>query len=143
MKQLSLIFTLFITLIVAMNTHAHTGLESSVPSDNAMLMESLEDIELRFSSAVSLIKLELINKADGQLVPIDFTPTTSAAAHFIQSLPALKIGTYQVNWTAMGSDGHKMEGSFSFMAHVESNGSAMAHPPKGEMHGEESNHSGH
>ena len=45
MKQLSLIFTLLTALIVATNTHAHTGLESSVPSNNTMLMESLEEIE--------------------------------------------------------------------------------------------------
>lgn len=157
MKQLSLISTLFIALILTMNTHAHTGLESSVPSNNAMLMESLDKIELRFASEVNLIKLDLVNKEDGQQIPIGYTPTTEAAASFSHPLPGLKIGTYQVNWTAMGADGHKMEGNFSFMMHVDTEGDAMTHSQTSQMHDgtsghgmsstesshDESNHSGH
>ena len=145
MKQLSLIFTLLTALIVATNT---TGLESSVPSNNTMLMESLEEIELHFASEVNLIKLELVDRANGESVSLGFKPTTAAATDFSQPLPALKIGTYQVNWAAMGADGHKMEGDFSFMMHVESDAGAMMHPDSDQMHGAEasqgeSSHSGH
>ena len=148
MKQLSLIFTLLTALIVATNTHAHTGLERSVPSNNTMLMESLEEIELHFASEVNLIKLELVDRANGESVSLGFKPTTAAATDFSQPLPALKIGTYQVNWAAMGADGHKMEGDFSFMMHVESDAGAMMHPDSDQMHGAEasqgeSSHSGH
>ena len=148
MKQLSLIFTLLTALIVATNTHAQTGLESSVPSNNTMLMESLEEIELHFASEVNLIKLELVDRANGESVSLGFKPTTAAATDFSQPLPALKIGTYQVNWAAMGADGHKMEGDFSFMMHVESDAGAMMHPDSDQMHGAdasqgESSHSGH
>lgn len=153
MKKITLSFILFTAFILTANSYAHTGLESSVPNDNAMLMQSLEDIELHFGSAVNLIKLELINKADGQSVDISFTPTTTAAAHFSHPMPALKIGTYQVNWTAMGSDGHKMEGNFSFMMHVDGKSDAMPHSNMGQMHdavpspaetpSSESDHSGH
>ena len=148
MKQLSLIFTLLTALIVATNTHAHTGLESSVPSNNTMLMESLEEIELHFASEVNLIKLELVDRANGESVSLGFKPTTAAATDFSQPLPALKIGTYQVNWAAMGADGHKMEGDCSFRMHVESEAGAMMHPDSDEMHGAEasegeSSHSGH
>ena len=148
MKQLSLIFTLLTALIVATNTHAHTGLESSGPSNNTMLMESLEEIELHFASEVNLIKLELVDRANGESVSLGFKPTTAAATDFSQPLPALKIGTYQVNWAAMGADGHKMEGDFSFMMHVESDAGAMMHPDSDQMHGAEasqgeSSHSGH
>lgn len=142
MKQLSLIFTLLTALVVAINTQAHTGLESSVPHNNAMMMESLENIELNFASEVNLIKLELVDKANSQSIPLGFTPSTAAATDFSQPLPALKIGTYQINWTAMGADGHKMEGDFSFMMHVESNPGTMTHSGSDQMHGE-SGHSGH
>ena len=145
MKQLSLIFTLLTALIVAINTQAHTGLESSVPHNNAMMMESLESIELNFASEVNLIKLEMVDKANGQSIPLGFTPSTAAATDFSQPLPALKIGTYQINWTAMGADGHKMEGDFSFMMHVESKGStpAMEHSNMGHSMSAEPDHSSH
>ena len=77
MKQLSLIFTLLTALIVATNTHAHTGLESSVPSNNTMLMESLEEIELHFASEVNLIKLELVDRANGESVSLGFQPAAT------------------------------------------------------------------
>jgi methionine-rich copper-binding protein CopC len=113
-----------------------------------MLMESLEEIELHFASEVNLIKLELVDRANGESVSLGFKPTTAAATDFSQPLPALKIGTYQVNWAAMGADGHKMEGDFSFMMHVESDAGAMMHPDSDQMHGAEasqgeSSHSGH
>jgi methionine-rich copper-binding protein CopC len=127
MKQFSLIATFFITFIFAMNTYAHTGLKSSVPTNNAMLMESFDAIELHFSGAVNLIKLELVNKADGEMIDLEFSPVATAATDFSQPLPALKIGNYQVNWTAMGSDGHKMQGNFSFMMHVETDGGHSGH----------------
>ncbi len=138
MKQLSLILTLLTALIVATHTYAHTGLESSVPGNNAMMTESLEKLELHFSSEVNLTQLELVDKVTGESIPLSFTPTTTASVHFDQPLPALKITTYQVNWTAMGADGHKMEGNFSFMMHP----GTMTHSGSDQMHGE-SGHSGH
>ena len=142
MKKSGQISTLFFAIILTLNAHAQAGLERSVPSNNAMLMQNLEGIELHFDSAVNLTKLELVNKADGQSIPIDFSPTTTPTADFSHPLPALKIGTYQVNWAAMGSDGHKMEGNFGFMMHVESQGgltpdtaSAHSKPNMTEMFG--------
>ena len=127
MKTISLIIILFTTFILTANVYAHTGLESSVPIDNAMLMESPKAIELNFTEEVHLTKFEVTSKMSGNPVEVDFTPSVTASSNFSLPVPALPMGSYQVNWALLGGDGHQIEGFFGFMVHGEGSMPMMNH----------------
>lgn len=106
-------------LFLAASSFAHTGLDSSIPTDGAMLMESPKTVELDFTADVNLIKFEIVKKMDGTAVEVDFTPSATANSYFSVPMPELAMGHYQVNWSLLGGDGHQIEGSFDFMVHGE------------------------
>jgi methionine-rich copper-binding protein CopC len=101
---------------------AHTELQESTPADGAVLQEPPAALELKFSADVQLLKLEIAN-ADGAAQDIAFTASASAAKAFSVPLPAMEPAAYSVNWTILGADGHRMEGSLSFLV------DAVAHEP--------------
>jgi methionine-rich copper-binding protein CopC len=106
-----------ITAIMSTSVFAHTGLTSSIPANNAMLMKSPEKVEVVFKDEVRLVSLSVLNAKD-ESVEIDFTPSMKASETFSYDLPMLKPSNYTVSWTIMGEDGHKMKGDFSFMVHA-------------------------
>jgi copper resistance protein C len=104
-------------LAIAAGAFAHTGLESSNPAADAMLMESPRAVELNFTEEVNLTKFEVVNKMGGAAVEVEFTPSLTANSHFSLPVPEMAMGHYQVNWVLLGKDGHKVEGNFDFMVH--------------------------
>ncbi len=112
-KSVAVLGLLFSSIAMA---HEGIEIESSVPADNAMLMESPSELAVSFSKEVRLIKVVLKNQ-QGDGVDFDFTPPKEAAAHFSWSLPKLSPAHYQVELIILGADGHKMKESFSFMVH--------------------------
>ena len=119
---------LFITTMMLMTStvFAHTGLKSSTPKDNAMLMASPKKLHLEFTKKVVLVKVN-VTDTKGKQVSIDFKPSMTATTSYDIVLPSLTANTYHVNWVVMGTDSHKMNGNFSFMVHRtnESNTSKM------------------
>jgi hypothetical protein len=108
---------ILLAAMTSMSVFAHTGLTSSTPKDNAMLMENPEKIEVTFGDAVRLVSLTLVNSKD-EPVEIDFAPSMEASETFTYALPMLMPSNYKASWTIMGEDGHKMKGDFTFMVHA-------------------------
>lgn len=117
MKSIVVIaFMLAIVTASPVFAHGNTGLESSTPAKNAMLMSAPETLELKFSQPLRLIKVILTGEQSGQ-IDTGFTPSMDKQATFSQQLPNLGPDSYSVEWIAMAQDGHKLKGSFSFMVH--------------------------
>lgn len=117
MKTLiNLITVMSIAFSSAVFAHAGIKLESSAPIDNAMLMKTPEELSLKFSKEVRLVKVSLKNKS-GTKIKFGFTPTKQATAYYSWSLPELAPSNYEVDWVVLGADGHKMHGKFGFMVH--------------------------
>ena len=93
---------------------AHTKLDSAVPADGAVLREAPATLELGFSENVQLLKLDIMTD-DEVAQDIGFTPDATAAKTFSIQLPPMEPEAYLVNWTAIGADGHRVEGSLSFL----------------------------
>jgi methionine-rich copper-binding protein CopC len=108
--------TLVFTLFLSTSIFAHTSLKASLPKDNAMLMSSPPNLTVTFTEPVRLVKLAL-NTQKGESVSFGFLPTTQPNTSFDYELSALSPGTYTAQWMLLGKDGHKMEGTFSFMVH--------------------------
>jgi methionine-rich copper-binding protein CopC len=112
-KYVAIIFT----TIMSISVFAHTGLTSSIPGNNAMLMKSPEKVEVVFKNEVRLVSLSVLNAKD-ESVEIDFAPSMKVSKTFSYDIPMLMPSNYTVSWTIMGEDGHKMKGDFSFMVHA-------------------------
>ncbi|MBN4059726.1 MAG: hypothetical protein COA71_11530 [SAR86 cluster bacterium] len=112
-KLLSLVLLVSASVLSSTGLLAHTALAVTAPADGAVLNEGPENITLRFTDEVRLLQLSLINSAS-HAVEINFTPTANADRTFSLMMPTLATDTYTVEWTAMGSDSHRVEGEFSF-----------------------------
>ena len=123
----SIIIALFVlSLSLSIQAYAHTSLASSMPKDNAMLMESPDNLDLNFADDVRLVDLKVKSKK-GELVDVGFEPSMDATKNYSFSLPLLAVDTYVVSWTIVGDDGHKMKGQLSFMVHVSKKMKGMKH----------------
>ncbi|MGU3399980.1 copper resistance protein CopC [Brucellaceae bacterium D45D] len=95
---------------------AHAHLSRSEPAEDATLKTPPETVLIEYTEALELdlSKLVLID-AEGKAVEtgrvehLDKNPKTLTI-----KLPALKPGTYKVEWEAASVDTHRTEGSFSF-----------------------------
>lgn len=100
-------------LLFATAASAHTGLQTTSPADGAQLGQPPAELELHFSGKVRLMRVSLAEAERGE-VKLAFMPGAVPEKDISLQLPALDAGDYIVSWVAMGGDGHKMSGDFSF-----------------------------
>lgn len=105
--------TLIMLFLLSAGASAHSKLMTTTPGNEAKISESPEQILLAFNRNVRLLKVELIPDG-GDAVDIGFKPMMKKAEEFAVTLPELEAADYLVKWIAMGGDGHKMKGEFSF-----------------------------
>lgn len=94
---------------------AHAGLEASTPSANSVLEESPTEIVLDFDEAVEA-DLASISLFDGNSAAIELgAPAAGADDTVVRApVPALDDGVYAVIWRVTSTDGHVIDGAFSF-----------------------------
>ncbi|MBL4580175.1 MAG: copper resistance protein CopC [Gammaproteobacteria bacterium] len=140
MKRLTvtkLVALIFISVLGTSNVLAHTALTEATPSDGAMLMQAPENLHLKFTETVRLLKVVVtLNEKE---IEIDFTPSSTAANQFSVALPKLEHGHYSVAWSVLGADSHNVQGELSFMVGMmEGN-----HEESAEAHAGNDQHSAH
>ena len=95
---------------------AHASLVASFPDKGAVLTGSPTEIHLTFNEHVEpkLCRVKLVSDG-GKNFDADRPSADKARANtIVAAVPVLKPGTYSARWTAVGSDGHKTHGDFSF-----------------------------
>ncbi len=135
MKTLILLALAHICWLIPGSLLAHTGLSASMPADGAVLKEPPAALELTFTEEVRLLRLSVTGE-DGREMATGFQPSATARTHFAIPLPALGESAHTVHWTIMGSDGHRVEDSFSFT--VDADAAETSSQGQGE-----NTHSGH
>lgn len=103
---------------------AHTKLVSSTPAANATVpAANARSINLVFNEKViaSTLKVELVmtgmpGMKDHAPMKVAFSSMMGKDGKSVMLMPkrALAAGTYQVSWSAAGTDTHRMGGQFSF-----------------------------
>ena len=93
---------------------AHTGIKTTEPANEEKLETAPKHLSLTFAGSVRLMKV-ILKDGDDKDLKIGFKPKVEASNSFEIAVPEIEIGEYTVSWTAMGKDGHKMTGDFSFM----------------------------
>ncbi|SDJ96909.1 copper resistance CopC family protein [Microbulbifer yueqingensis] len=105
-------------LLFSATVSAHTGLQGSSPADGELLEQPPVELQLNFSGKVRLMRVSLAEAKRGK-VKLAFMPGAVPEKNISLQLPALETGEYTVSWVAMGGDGHKMSGDFSFKVTAE------------------------
>lgn len=91
---------------------AHSKSEATTPADGATVTE-VPELSMRFDDPMRIISVTLTSP-DGD-VEIDRETGMDPATEF-RAMPVevLAPGSYRFDWRGMASDGHPMQGSFSF-----------------------------
>jgi methionine-rich copper-binding protein CopC len=105
-----------LSLLTAVAAFAHAHLVRATPAEGGAVKEAPAEVTLKFnerlepafSSAVIRDSAgKQVDKADAHVDKADRTVVRV-------SLPALEPGVYTVEWRAMSSDSHKINGKFTF-----------------------------
>ncbi|QCT75435.1 copper resistance protein CopC [Macrococcoides canis] len=105
--------TLLFVAIPFEEASGHSVLEAADPVDGEQLEETIDTIELYFSTKIENgSTLYLTNEEGQELQPsaIDIEDDEMKATF----KDVLESGTYRVNWKIIGSDGHLIEDGYSF-----------------------------
>jgi methionine-rich copper-binding protein CopC len=95
---------------------AHALLVASSPSNGQVLDAPPIQIKLTFSEHVEarFARVKLVS-SDKKYFDADRAQPDKADPNSVEmSVPVLRSGTYRAVWTAVGGDGHKTHGDFSF-----------------------------
>ncbi|WP_395408251.1 copper homeostasis periplasmic binding protein CopC [Pseudoduganella sp. UC29_106] len=101
---------------VAPLVFAHATVKQSIPAAGATLDKAPQQIVLTFNEKVepAFSSIEL-KDFSGKAVGESKAFVDSADPVLLKlDLPSLAAGSYQVNWVAVGPDGHRRKGSYSF-----------------------------
>jgi copper resistance protein C len=110
-----IICTLFIVPTIA---NAHTALTSSNPSDGQVVTEDLTELVLTFAGQIeSLSTMKLLK--DGQEVLLNVELQEKQMIGTLSS--PLDNGTYVIEWSIAGEDGHLITGEIPFTVQMEQN----------------------
>lgn len=105
--------TLFFCFLISNNMEAHTPIKDSNPKDGEIITEELHEVSLIFGTTIEeTSKFDVMN-TDGKMIEqANFTLQNNVmTASFYEPL---ENGSYQVNWSIIGEDGHPIEGIIKF-----------------------------
>lgn len=92
---------------------AHSEKEATTPADGAQLTEAPEMIHMKFADPMRVTMVRLLN-AEGAEMPMERATGLEPSLEFHAVPATLTPGRYTVEWRGLASDGHAMQGSFSF-----------------------------
>lgn len=103
---------LCLTIFLTKTAFAHTGLESSNPKAGAEITEALQEITLTFEG--KLENLSTFKMFDSNKQEIKANVTLKEKLMTGKLSQPLSNGSYEVQWTIVGEDGHPIQGKYTF-----------------------------
>jgi copper resistance protein C len=115
-----IILILFCTLIVLPSfVHAHTSLSSSNPAEGQVVTENLEQIILTFGTSIEVLStMDLVK--EGNVIPLEDIKVENKQLMGTIAKP-LENGSYIIQWTIVGEDGHPIKGEINFVVEMAQN----------------------
>ena len=95
---------------------AHAKIESSQPKANSQLTTAPAEIRLHFNEPLeaAFSKIELVDGKQAAVALPKIALDKADPKVMFTAVPALKPGRYEVRWSAMTHDGHKVKGQYAF-----------------------------
>lgn len=114
-KLLFMLICMFISVPTIAN--AHTELSSSNPKEGQIVTEELNEIILNFAGSIEDLSTMKVTK-DGKEVSLSQVQVQDKEMVGTLSAP-LENGSYIIDWTIAGEDGHPISGKVSFTVQME------------------------
>lgn len=116
LKKIAALALLALAAGSASLAHAHAKLEASEPKAAAVLEQAPKQIRLQFNSEVepAFTKIKLVDASQAEVALPKPEPEAGNPKAFHCAVPALKAGDYQIQWSAVTRDGHKVKGAIPF-----------------------------
>ncbi|MEH7414895.1 copper resistance protein CopC [Neobacillus drentensis] len=116
MKKILTILSCLLMILPSIAS-AHTELTNSYPAEHQVIKEELEEVVLTYEGKIeSLSTMKLVK--DGQGIPL--ASVTPKENQLIGTLPnPLENGTYTIQWSIAGEDGHPITGEVPFSVQKE------------------------
>lgn len=92
---------------------AHSPLDGTTPANEATVTEMPVEVLMDFKGDIRLTRVS-ITHADTHSMEIDLGDQTAFAQEFSLPMHDMGAGFYVVEWRGLGSDGHALNGTFSF-----------------------------
>ena len=110
-----LLFVLAGLLGTATDLRAHLALVGSTPAADEVVSDVPQDIVLTFSETIDLPLSRITLVGPGGEIELGPISADDAGTEMSAAIPdGLAPGSYQVEWQAVGRDGHPVRGSFGF-----------------------------
>jgi methionine-rich copper-binding protein CopC len=95
---------------------AHAQLVASVPAQGAALDKPPSALRLTFNERIepAYTSLSLVDASGRQVAGAKAVADPNDARSATFTMPPLAAGAYSARWIAVGADGHKTHGEFSF-----------------------------
>lgn len=106
-------FVLLSLVLIPTSAFAHTGLENSTPQDQQVVTE-VKEIVLEFNTKVEKTSNFTVKSEQGEVIEVSNVQINGKVMKGDITKP-LQDGSYTVNWKIVGTDGHPIEGKFSFV----------------------------
>ncbi len=95
---------------------AHTGLESSNPSDGSTITDPIEEITLTFLTKIEQTSSFKIYGANNEEIPVkDIVVVDDLMTGTVEGMDN---GEYTLTWNIIGADGHPIQGDLSFTVNL-------------------------
>ena len=104
---------LAIVMSVAGETYAHSKQETTFPEDGAVLAAAPDVVSMSFDEPMRITMISLTGEA-GDTFELERSDELEPVTEFRAIPPPLPNGRYTVEWRGLSSDGHPMQGRFSF-----------------------------
>jgi copper resistance protein C len=115
MKKWMLVFFILFVFPVA-PVFAHTGLHESMPEQGETVTESISEVVLTFESKIENGSTFELRNSTGEIISPENVSIENSVLK--GSIKPLTSGDYKVIWKVIGSDGHPIDGEYSFTVNV-------------------------
>ncbi|AXI46514.1 copper resistance protein CopC [Sulfitobacter sp. SK012] len=94
---------------------AHSPLHGTTPANEASVAEAPTELLLDFKGDIRLTRVTMTH-ADHDSVDLDLSGNSGFISDYSVPMQPNGSGTYVIDWRGLGSDGHALNGTFSFTA---------------------------
>lgn len=99
--------------IWATGAMAHSPLDATTPANEATVTEMPTEVLMAFKGDIRLTRVAITHAATHSM-DMDLGDQTAFTQEFALPMHDMGAGVYVVEWRGLGSDGHALNGSFSF-----------------------------
>ncbi len=102
-----------IIAIWATTAFAHSPLDGTIPTNEAILSELPAEVLMDFKGDIRLTRVTLSHDGS-RAINLDLAGQKTFTQEFALPMEDMGPGTYVVEWRGLGADGHALNGKFSF-----------------------------